>query len=200
MKYKLPKIIWITSIFALLIVILLMVMDYKINYQYSNKIGSKLYFYDCDGKVCTTTTKNKNKKLYSEYTCYNLCPSYKGTINNDYVILKENSGLILYNYKLGIKITEGYDEYKFIDDKYIIVTKTKLDGIIDLDNNIIINPEYTQIGYYKKETLIGYNNESIIVRKDDTYGILNYKTGELVEEFTHKESEINKLLNIIKTS
>ena len=197
-KINIARTIWILSIFALLIVILLMVMDYKINYQYSSE--NFIYFYKCSDKVCTTNTKNNKKKAYSKYECYNICPTYKKTINNDYALLKDDTGYILYNYKLGIKIAEGYDNYVFITDKYIIIEKNKLEGVIDTDNNIIISPEYTKIGYYKNDTLIGYNQESIITKKEDVYGILNYKDGSLVEEFTHKESEINKLLDIIKTS
>lgn len=198
-RINIARLVWILSIFTLLIVILLMVMDYKINYQYSN-YESIIYFYNCNDKLCTTNTKNNKKKAYSKYECHNVCPTYKGTINNDYALLKDETGYILYNYKLGVKITEGYNKYTFITDKYIIVEKNKLEGVIDIDNNIIISPEYTKIGYYKNDTLIGYNQESIISQKEDVYGILNYKTGELIEEFTHKESDINKLLDMIKKS
>ena len=198
-KINKARVVWVIGLFALLIVILLMIMDYKINYQYSNS-DYKLYFYKCNGKVCTTNTKSKNKKLYSEYECHSSCPEYKGTLNKDYAILKEEIGYILYNYKLGIKITEGYDNYIFINNKYIIVEKDKQQGVIDIDNNITISPEYTEIGYYKNNNLLGYNSNNIIAKKDDTYGILNYKTGDLVEEFKYKENNINKLLDIIKKS
>ncbi len=199
-KVNMPKIIWISSIFALLITILIMVMDYKINYQYSSDDTNKIYFYNCDGEVCTTRTKNKKKKAYSEYDCYTICPTYKGTINDDYSLLKDTNGFILYNYKLGIKITEGYEEYKFINKQYIIVTANKLEGVIDLNNNITVNTEYNQIGYYKNKELIGYNTDNIIVKKDNVYGIVNYKTGMLVEPVKYKESEIKKLLDIIENS
>lgn len=198
MKENIPKVIWISSIFALLITILIMVMDYKINYQYSTNNINKIYFYNCNGEVCTTRTKSANKKTYSEYLCSTECPEYKGKINKDHVILKEKNGNILYNYKLGIKVSEGYDKYQFINQEYIIVTKNNLEGVIDINNNITIKPEYTQIGYYKNKILIGYNTNSIIIKKDDSYGIINYKTGKIEEEIKYKDSEINKLLDIIE--
>ena len=199
-KINFPRIVWVTSIFALLITILIMVMDYKINYQYSNEDTNKIYFYDCNGEVCTTRTKNKKKKSYSEYKCYTTCPEYKGLINEDYAILKSNDGNILYNYKLGLTIAENYTEYKFINNEYIIATKNKLEGVIDLNNNITVNTEYNQIGYYKNKNLIGYNTDSIIVKKDNVYGIINYKNGNIVEEIKYKETDIKKLLDIIENS
>ena len=197
-KINIPKVIWVSSIFALLITILIMIMDYKINYEFNSDDTNKIYFYNCDGELCTTRTENKKKKAYSEYICYTTCPEYKGKVNKDYAILKDETGLILYNYKLGIKISEGYDEYKFINQEYIIVTKDKLEGVIDLNNNIIINPEYNQIGYYKNKNLIGYNETNIIIKKENKYGIINYKTGIIVEYINHKEKDINKLLDIIE--
>lgn len=197
-KTNIPRIIWISSIFALLITILIMVMDYKINYQYNSALGNKIYFYNCDNQVCTSESNNIKKELYSIYECYTICPKYKKTINNNYALLQSEEGIILYNYKEGIKIAEDYDDYQFINDNYIIVTKNNLKGIIDIDNNIILDINYTDIGYYKKQTLIGYNNSSIIVKKDKSYGIINYKTEEVVEEVKYEEKDINKLLDIIE--
>ncbi len=197
-KINIARIIWITSIFAILITILIMVMDYKINYQYLNQeANNKLYFYNCDNEVCTSQSNKLKKELYSEYNCYTACPKYKGTINEKYALLKNKEGYILYNYKEGIKIAENYDEYKFINDNYIIVTKNKLKGVIDTNNNKTIEIKYTDIGYYKNKYLTGYNTNSIIVKSDNVYGIINYKDGTVIEEIKYKESEINKLLDII---
>ena len=191
-KINFPKIIWITSIFALLIVILIMVMDYKINYEYSNSGNNKIYFYNCEGEICTSS-KKLNKELYSEYICYTACPQYKGTINEDYALLKNENGYILYNYKEGLKIAEDYNEYKFLNDQYIIVTKNNKEGVIDSNHNITLEVKYTQIGYYKNSKLTGYNTKDVIVKSDNVYGILNYKTGEVVEEIKYKENEVDKL-------
>lgn len=196
-KLNIPKTVWITSIFAFLIAILIMVMDYKINYQFSNSGSSKLYFYDCDNELCTSESNKLNKKLYSEYNCYGPCPIYKGKIDEEYAILKEKEENILYNYIKGIKISEGYDDYKPINSEYIIVTKKDLKGIINTENTKTVNIEYTDIGYYKNDKLIGYNTENIIVKKDKEYGIINYKNGTIVEEINYKEKEINTLLEKI---
>ncbi|MBQ6495483.1 MAG: hypothetical protein IJI49_05735 [Bacilli bacterium] len=196
-KINIPKTIWISSIFAFLIAVLIMVMDYKINYQYSNSGTNKLYFYNCNNELCTSESKMTNKKLYSEYTCYGVCPSYKGKIDDEYALLKNNDEYILYNYKKGIKISEGYDEYIPIDSEYIIVKKKDLEGIINIENTVVINIEYNQVGYYKNNKLIGYNTENIIIKKGNEYGIINYKTGIIVEEIKYKENDINKLLEII---
>lgn len=196
-KINIPKIIWISSIFALLITILIMVMDYKINYEYSDKTSNKLYFFKCDNEVCVSEANNLKKELYSEYNCYTICPKYKGTINEKYALLKNSTGYILYNYLEGIKIAEDYDEYKFINDNYIIVTKNNKEGVIDINSTKTIDTNYTQIGYYKNKNLIGYNTQNIIVKSGDTYGIINYKTGEIVEEIKYKSNEIDSLLKII---
>lgn len=196
-EINIARIVWVSCIFLLLITILIMVMDYKINYQY--KVENKLYFYECDGNICTTQTKTANKNLLSIYDCYyDECPTYKSTINDDYVLLEKNEECILYNYKTGDKISNQYDNYIFINNDYIIVTKNNLDGIIDLKNNLIVNLEYDKIGYYKDEYLLGYNTNSIIAKKDDTYGIINYKDESLVEEFKYKESDIQTLLDLIE--
>ena len=58
-KINIAKIIWISSIFIALIIILWMVMDYKINYEYSSP-SQKLYFYECNNSLCTSEAIEKN--------------------------------------------------------------------------------------------------------------------------------------------
>ena len=73
MKKKLKinyKFVWVSSIFLVLIVILIMVMDYKINYEYASDESSKMYFYKCDSDVCTMEVNDKKKKIYSSYDCW----------------------------------------------------------------------------------------------------------------------------------
>ena len=57
-KINFAKISWVSSIFIILIIILIAVMHYKIYYQY--KIKNIIYFYDCDGTLCATEVKNDN--------------------------------------------------------------------------------------------------------------------------------------------
>lgn len=196
-KLNLPRIVWVSCLFLFLIVILIMVMDYKINYEYN--VASKIYFYQCEDQVCTTEVEDNDKELYSVYECdYGNCPVYKKVINDDYAVLENDDGYILYNYKLGTKITEGYDNYVFINNDYIIVTKDELDGVIDINNNVVVKTEYDKIGYYKGEYLYGYSSSNIIAMKEDVYGIINYKDASVVEVFKYKESEIQTLLDIIE--
>ena len=62
-KQKMGRILWVSSLFLLLITILFMVMDYKINYQYLEE--KNLYFYECDGTLCVSNTKEeKNHHFY----------------------------------------------------------------------------------------------------------------------------------------
>lgn len=197
-KINFLRFIWVSCLFLTLIVILLMVMDYKINYEYLEKSSGKVYFYECGDEVCTTEVKDDSKKLYSTYDCwYNTCPIYKGVINDDYALLKEDTSFVLYNYKTGDTITSGYDSYTFINKEYIIVTKDAQDGIIDINDNVIVKPEYDQIGYFDGDYLKGYSTDKIIASKNDKYGIISFKDGRVVEEFKHSEAEVSSLLALI---
>lgn len=192
------RIIWVGCIFLLLIVILLMVMDYKINYQYLEE--NYLYFYECDEEVCINSTSDDDLVLYSRYECrYEECPKFDRIINEDYALLKESDNSYeLYNYKNGNVISAGYDNYAFINDDYIIVTQGTKQGIIDKDDNVVIDLIYDQIGWYTNSVLNGYNSENIVAKKGDKFGIISFKTGEVKEGFTYSEDRIEELLVIIE--
>ena len=193
------RIIWVSCIFLVLIVILAMIMDYKINYEYMEE--KKLYFYHCDdGQVCVAEVKNNNKELYSIYECgYNECPKFSEFTNNDYALLKEeDNSFELYNYKEGIVISSGYDDYEFINDNYIIVTKGNKQGVIDKEDNIVVSISYDQIGWYTNSVLNGYNLENIVAKKGEKFGIISFKTGEVKEGFTYSEDRIEELLIFIE--
>lgn len=197
MGIKWSRVVWIVCLFLELIVILLMVMDYKINYQYSN-MSKKLYFYECDNDLCTTEVSDRSKKLYSTYDCwYNTCPVYKGIINDDYALLKEENGLVLFNYKTGNVVTSGYDSYTFINQEYIIVEKTERYGIIDYNDNVVVKTIYDQLGYSDGDVLKGYNTNNIIAKKNLKYGIISFKDGSIVEKFVYDDNNISKLKEII---
>lgn len=195
-KINIPKIVWILSIFLILIIILIAVMDYKINYEY--KIKNKLYFYECDGNLCVTEVEDEEKLLYSKYECgYLECPVFKSQMDDNYVILEENNNSILFNYRKNKIISREYDDYKFLNNNYIIVTKNNYQGIIDIDNNLTVLTSYDSLGYMKEEYLIGYNLNNIIAKKNNLYGIISIKDGTIIEEIKYKEEEIDTLLNII---
>ena len=136
-KKNIYRIIWVSCIFLVLIVILVMIMDYKINYEYLEE--NNLYFYNCDGNLCTTEVKDNSLDLYSVYECrYEECPKFTSIINENYVLLRDNDNSYeLYNYKDGNVISAGYDSYIFIDNNYIIVSKGNKYGVIDIDDNVI---------------------------------------------------------------
>ena len=79
-----------------------------------------------------------------------------------------------------------------------ILEKDNKEGIIDAEDNLIVEIEYDQIGYYDQEYLSGYNTNNIIAKKDNKYGIISFKDGTLVEEFKYEESQIQTLLDLIK--
>ena len=194
-KINIPKIVWILSVFLVLIIILVAVMDYKINYEY--KIKNKLYFYECDGNLCATEVEDEEKLLYSKYECDDECPVFKSQIDDNYVILEENDNSILFNYRQNKVISKNYDDYKFLNNNYIIVTKDNYQGIIDIDNNLTVMVSYDSLGYMKEEYLMGYNLNNIIAQKNNLYGIISIKNGTIIEEIKYKKEEIDTLLNII---
>lgn len=192
-KINIAKIIWVSSIFIILIIVLLLVMNYKINYQYLTHY--KLYFYDCSGNLCVTEVEDNSNLLYSKYDCgYEECPVYLKNLQDTYAVLKKDSAYILYNYRTSHAITQDYHDYQVLNDKYLIVTKSAKKGIIDINGNIIIAPKYEEIGDNTKEYLSGYNLNYIIAKKDDKYGIISFKTGEVIEEFKYTKEEIDKHL------
>ena len=196
-KRNIARMVWISAIFLELIVILIMVMDYKIHYQYLTQ--NKLYFYDCSGTLCVTEVKDSDHLLYSYYDCgYEECPIYKKELGDSYVLLEDDSLNFLFDYRTGKMISQGYDDYQFINQDYIIVTKDNLQGIITLDNQIIVAPSYDQIGYVQGDYLAGYNFQSILAKKGEQYGIISFKSGKIIEPFQYEEEQMDELLAILK--
>ena len=196
-KINIARIVWVTGVFLILIIILLLVMNYKINYQYLEK--NYLYFYECEEELCVTRIKDKEKLLFSTYKCeYEECPEYKKIISDDYALLEAETGNILYNYKTGKIISKNYDDYELINNEFIITKKNNLYGIITNNGEQIVNLTYTEIGIHSNGILSGYNAEKIIVKKNDKYGIISYKTGKVIEELKYTDKELSNLLIMIK--
>ena len=198
-KINIPKITWVSSIFIFLIIILLSVMNYKINYEYLSK--NYLYFYECENSLCVSQVKEDNL-IYSKYDCgYEECPEYSRQIeDSNYVILIKDNKHLLYNYRTSKLISDKYENYEILNNNYIIVKSNNKKGIINFKNEILIGVIYDEIGYKKNEYLSGYNLNNILVKKDGLYGIISYKTGEIVEEIKYKEDEINMLLDKLKNN
>ena len=197
-KINIFRIIWVTGVFLLLITILLMVMDYKINYQYLEE--NYLYFYNCNNSVCTARVKDgiTNSNLYSTYECgYEQCPTIKKVIEDSYVILEHENKNILYDFINDKIISDEYEEYISILDNYFIVTKNNYQGMIDKDNKMVINVSYDQLGYEKDGLLLGYDLGKIIAKKNDLYGIISIKDGSIIEKIETTEEDIENLLQMI---
>lgn len=192
-KINVAKMVWIGALFLLLVVILIMVMDYKINHQL--KKHNKLYFYECDGKLCVTEVEDDDKLMYSYYDCeYEVCPVYMRDIGDSYSILEKDNQVILYDYRKGIVISSNYNDYQVLNNDYIVVKKSDKYGVISLGDEVIVQPIYQGLGYFKDGNLIGYSLSAIIVKNDDKYGIISFKDGSLIEEIKYSEEEIETLL------
>ncbi len=198
-RHNFGRILWVTSLFLLLIEILLMVMDYKINYQYLTK--NELYFYECEGNLCVSEAQEKKNLVYSKYNCGKKeCPFYKRSIDNSYVILEYNNSnkTLLFNYRTGKMVSNSYEDYTIINQNRFIVTLNKKQGIIDGTGKIIVPIIYNQIGIMNDNLLQGFNFQNIIVKKDEQYGILSYETGTIIEKVEYHESDLNLLLERLK--
>ena len=109
-KNSIWHIVWIISLYALLITILYLVVIYKVKWE-DRDHNKYLYFYDCGDTFCTTDIKVDN--YYSNVICNNkLCPIIVNTKNN-LVVLRENGKEYIFDYLKGqiINDTYYYDVY-----------------------------------------------------------------------------------------
>ena len=195
-KINIPRFLWVTCLFLELIIILVVVIDYKVNYQYLT--NNSLYFYDCDGVLCVSEIKSTDE-IYSVFSCgTDNCPVYQKVIEDDYAILSYGNSLTLFDYKKGKVISKGYDDYEFINSNYIIVSKNKNKGVINLNDELTVKMLYEEIGRNTSDYITGYSASNIIAKRNDIYGIISFKDGSIVEEFKYSDNEIDGLLDIIK--
>ena len=73
------------------------------------------------------------------------------------VIIEDNNKYFYYDYISG-SVLSNYQEYKMLDINYLIVKNNDKYGIIDLDNNIVLDIKYDNITYINK-TLNVYDKE-----------------------------------------
>lgn len=195
-KINFAKLVWISAIFLELIVILVMVMDYKINYQ--NKKNNQIYFYEHEGLLNVTEVSNDDYLMYSTYDCgYKECPTLKSELGDSHVILVENGNNILFDYRKGKVISSGYDDYKVLSNGYVIVVKNELQGLINSDNKVTVSIKYSELGYKGIDTMLGYNLNYILVRDKDKYGIVSIKNGSIAEPIEHNVIELEDLLRMM---
>lgn len=160
--------IWVTGIFIILLIILLLVVEYKVKYE-DNTFYKYLYFYKCENSFCTTDNIDKisdHSTLLSvyKYDYHDNIPTYEYVIGN-YIIINDNNDYLYYDYVTG-EILNNYGTYKIINDKYIIVTNNNKYGIIDIDNNISLELIYDYIDYIDTYIITIENNKLNIIDTD----------------------------------
>ena len=192
------RFLWIVGVFLLLIWILLMVMDYKIHYEYLS--NGTLYFYACDGVLCVSEVE-QDQLMYSKYDCLaSTCPDYIREMGERYAVLADHqtNKMILFDYLSGKVVSGLYDDYLLIDANHIIATLNKKKGVIDSNGKILVDFLYDEIGYLQNGELGGYNFSDIIAISNGKYGIISYLNGSVVCDFSYSAQEVDQLLLQIK--
>lgn len=173
-KKKLWRIIWIISIYALLISILYLVILYKTKWE-GKDLNTYLYFYDCGDSICTST--HKPKVTYNKMKCENEeCP-FIDNINKNIVILNNEKKSWIYDYKKNEIINNQYNEYKYIsNNNYIIKNNSGKYGVISINQKNKIDLLVEDI--YDK--IIDYKDNCLLYIKDGKYKIKNIKDKKLI--------------------
>ena len=168
-KNKLWKIIWVTCIYAILIIILYLVILYKVKWE-NKDFNTYLYFYDCGNAVCSTITKPNT--YYSKIVCDDgECP-YISEFSDNIVILTKNEKSWLYDYKNDNIHNDDYVNYKQLNnDLYVVTDENMKQGIIDkVGKNVAAN---------RYDEIVDYNYGLIVHKENDLYGI-DYESGNKV--------------------
>lgn len=158
---KIWKIIWVSGIYAILLVILYLVILYKVQWE-DKDLNMYLYLYDCNHNLCSSSAVQED--YYSRVKCNeDNCPYITNIIGNN-VILNDGTKSWLYDYIDGVIVNEDYVEYRYIEEDMFVVTDTTGNqGIISLDGSILVNPGYTYID--------DYDNGFISYMRENLYGI-----------------------------
>ena len=94
-KHNIWRIVWMVGIYAILLLILFLVVQYKVKWE-GIDLSDYLYFYNCSNNLCTT-----NEKIityYSRVKCdNNKCPYIKDKKDN-LVILTSEKKEYIYDY------------------------------------------------------------------------------------------------------
>lgn len=174
---KIWRIVWITSIYAVLITILYLVVIYKVKWE-DKDLAKYLYFYNCgNGELCTTD--GVVKEYYSRIKCDNdICPRIIDKRDNIVIIGNDNENYI-YDYLNSITINDSYIRYRFTSQNgYYIAYNDNKYGVIDNNQSIIVKFEYDNINDYI-DNIITYSKDNDMYIKDlsvdDYQNIIKYK-------------------------
>ncbi len=171
---KIWRIIWVVGIYLVLILILCLVVQYKVEWEHKD-LNRYLYFYKCNNtEVCTTDIKQN--EYYGRVLCKNkVCPyivEYKG----NYAVLNDGNERYIYDYKKEVIFDDSYDDYYFLDDKFIgIMNSENKYGLMNYDNKLVVEPKFNKIVKFQDGYVIYINNnkygiQNVIVNQDITYG------------------------------
>ena len=177
------KIVWVTGVLAILIYILLIVIRYKVYYEYT--VG-KIYFYNCNDALCYTNNRNEagNNTIYSEYNYQDKIPKVT-TLTGNYVLINEN---ILYNYITGNIISSKYDEYKILENN-IIVKQNKEYGVIDNEGNVLMEPTHSNLS--------SKDGEYFVIKTENKYTLIKIDNSVIYENYDYI-FEYNKVVVLVK--
>lgn len=161
-KDNMWHILWIVGIFAILVLILYLVVQYKVKWQ-GRDLNDYVYFYNCSNNLCTTTENVDD--YYSSIRCSdNSCP-YITEKKNNYVIVNNNGVEYVFDYFHGKVINDIYRSYKFADDNYIVGDTNGKYGVIDGAGEIVEEIKYGEI--------YGYRDGFITFIENGKMGIVN---------------------------
>jgi len=166
-KNKIWKIIWIVGIYLILATILYLVVLYKVKWEYKD-LNTYLYFYECENNLCSSEVIQSS--YYSKIKCENdVCPFINNIIGEN-VILEKDNNMCIYDYVSGNVINDKYKEYRYLyNDLFIVTDGSSKQGVIDINGDVLINPQYEYINDYRD----GY----VAYRENNLYGI-NSSDGE----------------------
>lgn len=149
---------WLIGVYAILLVILMMVVEYKVKWE-NKDLSTYLYFYNCSNNLCTTTNPVGN--YYSNILCNdNECPYIKEKENNIVILSLKNKDYV-YDYINDKILNDTYNSYKFASNSYIVKDNNDKYGIINREGEIIVEPKYNKIIDYK-DGIIAYSENSLI--------------------------------------
>ena len=162
------KLVWILGVYIILGLILYLVIEYKVKWE-SLDTNKYLYFYDCDSKLCTSTTKVG--EYYSRYTFKKNSP-YIISYDEETAIINDNDKYLVYNYKDDKVIINNYDWYEYLsynDKTYFMMKGNNKFGIIDNQGNVVVNNEYDNIVI--EGNMLKVSNDSLYGLLDNEFNI-----------------------------
>lgn len=190
------KLVWVFGVYVILGLILYLVIEYKVKWE-SLDTNKYLYFYECEGKLCTSTTNVGS--YYSRYT-YKKDSPYIVNYDGDSAIINDNGKYLIYDYKNDKVVDNNYDWYEYLlynNNTYYIFKANNKMGIIDNQGSVVVNNIYDNIVLVgdmlrvSNNSLYGLlddsfnifldveyqyidvNGDNVIIEKDNTYSLLS---------------------------